>query len=231
MRVEKQPAVLLHARRYRETSLLLDWFTRDYGRVAAVARSSSRKGASAPTPFSGYQIGWVGRSTLVTVSQCDLIEHRWLTGDAASVGLYVNELLMRLMPERDSHASVFALYWQIVSLLTEVSRGAELERLLRGFELHLLDVLGYGLELGSEADTGEAVLPDRHYYFDAQSGLRRGEGEPTEDAYRGSMLLALSEGDSPDIDSRRAAKRLLRCALAPLLAGKPLNTPTFLGPR
>lgn len=231
MRVDKQPAVLLHARRYRETSLLLDWFTRDFGRVAVVARNSNRKGAGAPSPFSGYQIGWAGRSSLATMSQCDLIEHRWLSGDAATVGLYVNELLMRLLPERDAHPSVFALYWQIVSLLTQTARGAELERLLRGFELHLLEVLGYALELSRDADTGEPVVPDRHYVFDVDHGLRRQVGEPTEDSYRGSMLLALGAGEAPDIESRRAAKRLLRQALAPLLAGKPLNTPTFLGPR
>lgn len=210
---------------------MLDWFTKDFGRLTTVARSNAKKGASAPSSFCAYQIGWSGRSSLATMTQCELVEHRWLTGEAATVGLYVNELLIRLLPERDAQPGVFALYWQIVSLLTEVARGAELERLLRGFELHLLEVLGYALDLAREADSETPIRSEFNYYFDVERGLRRSNGELSEDVYAGTMLLALRDGESLSVDDRRAAKRLLRCALAPLLAGKPLNTPSFLGSR
>src|SRR5437899_2271040 len=106
MRVEGQPAFILHGRPYRETSLLLECLTRDHGRVGLVARGVRRERARIPRallqPLTPIQLGWTGSGELGTLVQVDAVAAGFdLHGDALLCALYLNELVLRLVTRAD----------------------------------------------------------------------------------------------------------------------------------
>lgn len=225
-RVERQPAFVLHARPYRESSLLLELLTRDHGRIGAVARSvrGSRKGlGSVLQPFQSLLVSWAGRGELKTLTGAE----RWhplpqVMGERLYSALYLNELLLRALAPHDPHPPVYEAY---AALLPGLAEAEALEPLLRAFELGLLRELGYGVELRFEADTGELLEPQGSYAFDPASGVLRMPGDaPVEHAYPGWALMAIAEADFGDPRTRSFAKRLLREALAPLVGERPLRS-------
>lgn len=220
-----QPAVVLHSRPYREHSLIIDWLTPGAGRVATVYKGARQRRRSAPHPFSSYQIRWSGRSNLATLVDVESQKHRWLMGDAAVVGLYANELLIRLLAERDAHPRLFHAYVELIDLLTVAAKGAGVEQALRRFERVLLAEIGYGLELDRDAHSGEPVCAERRYAFDPEIGFTAcaGGGSTEAQSFAGRVLLALAADDVLAGADRRDAKRLMRAALAPHLAGRPLR--------
>ncbi|MGH8121344.1 MAG: DNA repair protein RecO, partial [Rudaea sp.] len=123
MRVEQQPAFILHARAYRETSLLLECLTRDHGRVGLVARGVRRERARTPRallqPLTPLQLGWSGRGEIATLIQIDAAGSAFdLRGDALLCALYLNELVQRLTPRQDGHAGLFADYMETLARIT-----------------------------------------------------------------------------------------------------------------
>lgn len=226
VRIERQPAFVLHARPYRESSLLLELLTRDHGRVGAVARSAraSRKGlGSVLQPFQSLLVSWAGRGELKTLTAAE----RWhplppVSGERLFSALYLNELLLRALAPQDPHPPIYEAY---AALLPGLADAPEIESLLRGFELGLLRELGYALDLCFEADTGEVLEPQGSYVFDPGSGFLRLRGTDTaEDAYPGWALAAIAGADYGDPRTRALAKRLLREALVPVLGERPLRS-------
>lgn len=264
MRIELQTAYVLHTRPYRDTSLLVDFFTPEFGRVAAVARGvRQRKGGKRAllNPFNRLLISWQGKQSLklLTASEMDG-PGCFLAGAQLYSGFYLNELLVRLLPEMDAHARVFFDYQQSLQLLQS---GAELEPLLRCFEFNVLQELGYAINFATDAYSGAAISTDEVYRFDSQAGFYLADpAEPfgptppgsftaalsgatelppveklpslqsvsTQVTFSGTDILAIGVRDFSRTETRMAAKRLSRLSLQPLLGAKPLKSRELFAP-
>ncbi|MCX2981840.1 DNA repair protein RecO [Halieaceae bacterium IMCC14734] len=230
MKVVLQPALVLHTRAWRDTSLLVELFTRDHGRVAVVAKGAKRSGKRSGSgmsallqPFTPILCSWSGRSDLKNLTACEsrLAAPR-LVGKALYCGLYLNEILARLLQPEDANEVLFTLYEQV---LQQLAQGAELDLCLREFEYRLLIELGYGFELDVDGESGEPIQSGEHYQFHPDYGLTRAApaGHARASRYGGDDLLRWSAGEF-DLPARRCAKRLMREALRQHLGDRPLKS-------
>ncbi len=211
MRIDQQPAYVLHARPYRETSLLLECLTREHGRVGVVARGvRSEKGRAQRAllePFQRLAMDLLMRGELATLRGAEPLDApRRLLGDHGLAGLYVNELVVRLTGRQDPHQDMFDSY---ALTLARLSGAEPLAWTLRRFERDFLQALGYALVLDHDAATGAAIDPDTHYRYHAESGpmpCMAGDAG----ALRGEVLLALAHDrftGSTDLQSLRGMMR------------------------
>ncbi len=223
-RIAGEPAYVLHARPYRETSALIDLLTLQHGRVSVVARGArgSRRGSSQPQPFGRLLIGCSGRGSLLTLTGCDALSHRWLTGDALYAGMYLNELLLRLLRDADPHPRLFDGYEATLDGLMSTT---DPEPDLRKFERLVLKESGYEVTFDTDADSGEPVVATRGYAFVPDSGFHA-VTQPTDErlVFSGSTLLAIAVDDYRDDHVRRVAKQIMRRALAPHLGDRPIRS-------
>ncbi|WP_151883724.1 DNA repair protein RecO [Pseudomonas putida] len=212
-----QPAYVLHSRAYKETSALVDFFP-PQGRVRAVLRRARSKGGSLVRPFVPLEVELRGRGELKNVGRMDSAgTAAWLHGDALFSGLYLNELLMRLLPAEAPFPTLFEHY---TLTLQALGAGRPLEPLLRSFEWRLLDELGYAFSLQQDVND-QPVAADGLYRLRVDAGLERVElAQPG--LFRGTELLALAEANWEAPGALLAAKRLMRQALAVHLGAKPL---------
>jgi DNA repair protein RecO (recombination protein O) len=212
-----QLAYVLHSRAYRETSALVDFIT-PQGRLRAVLRSARGKAGTLARPFVPLDIEFRGRGELKNVGRMEAYGTScWLEGEALFSGLYLNELLIRLLPAEDPHPGVFDHYAATLAALAE---GRALEPLLRSFEWRLLDDLGYGFALDVDVN-GDALAADGMYRLQVDAGLERVYlFQPGQ--FQGAELLAMAEADWSAPGALSAAKRLMRQALAVHLGGRPL---------
>lgn len=226
---------LLHSRPYRDTSLLLDFFTLEEGKVSAVARGvrASKTGKrSLLQPFVPLQLALAGKGELRTLGQIEAISvGASLVRDRLLSALYVNELLVRLLPPHEKEAMLFLQYGK---LLQNLSGSAALEPLLRNFELLLLDALGYGLQLTHDAETGEVMQPSAHYHLQGDGGFVRqwetsGAASPDASLYPGVDLLCIGARDFSTDSARKTAKRLLRTVLQQHLGQRELGSRALFG--
>ena len=235
-----EAAYVLHTRPWRETSLIAELFTPDHGRVGVVARGArrGRRGAAgALQPFSRLRCAWRGRGELRTLITAEPERPLWLTGDVLAAGLYLNELLMRLLQREDGHPALFALY---AATLERLAAAQPLEASLRGFEFGLLDDLGYGMPLTTDVN-GQPLAAEGLYRVEPDAGpvpvaevpvaevpvadgVAEGGGMQARHCFRGAELLGIAAGDYQDPRVRPAAKRLARLALAPHLGSRPLRS-------
>jgi DNA repair protein RecO (recombination protein O) len=228
MRVESEPGFILHTIPYRETSLLVDVFSLNYGRVRCVAkgfRKPNKKGiAKTLFPYAEHHHQWQGRGELKTLIQAEPIQAPvFLKQESLYVGLYVNELLYKLLYQNDPHPSLYRFYHQFMSHLS-VSGLDQAE--LRRFEMQLLEELGYGLVLGSEADSGQAVSAEHLYYYIPDQGLKliQDQNANKTQALSGADIIALSQGELDKPSVLRTAKQLTRQVIDFYLDGKELNS-------
>jgi DNA repair protein RecO (recombination protein O) len=213
MRITQQSAYVLHVRAWRETSLLLEAFTRDFGRVGLVARgvrgARARLSRSLLEPMQALRLGWTGRGELATLAavEPDGVPHV-LRGSALLSAMYVNELLVRLTARNDPHPGLFDCY---ADLLDGLSGAPSLAWRLRCFERDLMAAIGYAPQLQTAADTGEPIAAARVYdYLPEQGAVDAGERHPGSVRVRGSALLALARGMQPDAEDLSALRRLMR---------------------
>jgi DNA repair protein RecO (recombination protein O) len=224
MLLQEQPGYVLHARAYRETSLLLECLTRDHGRIGVVARGVRRERARLQRadlePFQLLAFDFVLRGELATLRAVEpvAVPHP-LHGDALLAGLYVNELVVRLTARQDPHAALYAAY---ARTLQRLATGDSLAWSLRRFERDLLAALGYGLQLQYDADSGEPLEPDAEYRYQAEHGPVAGRGRDGF-AVRGADLLALGADRLPDARGLAHLRRLLRGIIAHHLGGSELR--------
>ena len=216
LRRDDQPGFVLHTYAYRETSLIVEAFTSEYGRVALVARGAKRPRSEMRGLLQGFQpllLSWAGQQELKT-----LVKVEWrgglplVVGAALLCGFYLNELLLKLLPREDPHPGLFASY---ESALGELAAGAEQAPVLRRFELTLLTELGYALPLLREADTGGPIDPSARYHYAFDRGPRLAPPAPGVrlPQVRGATLLALADGRYVDAETAAEAKRLMRDVL------------------
>lgn len=225
-KVQLQPTYILHSRAYRDTSLLLELFTLEHGRVSVVARGA--KGVRSRfkgilQPFVPLITSWQGGGELMNlhVAEPNGMPHG-LMRDALLCGLYLNELLMRLLHRYDPHPSLYSIYQHA---LTQLQQGQSQALTLRLFEKQLLVELGYAVELDRLAHTGEAIVPELFYHFDPARGLSPSlHNNMQTGVFAGKSLLALHQEELDNVQCLRDAKRILRLALNRLLGNKPIKS-------
>lgn len=212
-----QPAYVLHSRAYRESSALVDFLT-PQGRLRAVLRGARGKAGTLARPFVPLEVEFRGRGELKNVARLEAAGiANLLGGEALFSGLYLNELLIRLLPAEDPHPLVFEHYAMTVLALAQ---GRALEPLLRAFEWRLLDELGYGFALDRDSH-GQPIAAGGLYRLQVDAGLEP-VGQLQPGVFLGAELLAMAEADWSAPGALAAAKRLMRQALAPHLGGRPL---------
>jgi len=218
-----EPAFILHRRAYRESSLLLEVFTRDSGRLGLVARGGRGKRRDRATllqPFGELLIGWSGRGELGTLTHAESgggIPP--LAGSGLFAGFYVNELLLRMLSRFDASPGLFGDYRAVLLALGE----GGLEVPLRIFEKRLLEQSGYGLQLFDEVDGGNPVDPDRRYAYLVEQGPCP-ETVHGGTVVHGRTLLALANERLDDPTVLLEAKRLMRAVLDHHLGSRPLRS-------
>lgn len=227
-KVDGQPAYVLHSYPFRETSLIVEVFTRDFGRMALLARGARRPRAAIRgllMAFQPLEIAWAGKGEVLT-----LMKAEWqggqplLSGEALFCGYYLNELLIHLLPREDAHERLFACYGEMLQRLAVHPTGKVQEADLRRFEKAMLQELGYGLTLEHDAE-GKPVSPEAFYSYRMEQGpVRLSHGDEAPQVVRGKTLRDLAAEDFSDPRSRAESKTLMRTLMAYYLAGKELET-------
>jgi DNA repair protein RecO (recombination protein O) len=219
--IDFEPAHILSLRPYRETSQLLEVFTRNHGRVGLVARGArgpKSKLRGLLQPFRPLLLSWRETGELGTLSGVEAGGLAVsLSGERVFHGWYVNELLLKLLQRHDLHAELYAGYARTLEALP----GDHAEVALRIFEKQLLAELGYALPLDAD------LQPLQHYRFDPESGALPAEANAVS-AVTGSSLIALRDERFDTRESLRDARKILRAALARQLGGRVLETPRLL---
>jgi DNA repair protein RecO (recombination protein O) len=234
-RVEQQPAWVLHTYPWRETSLIVEVFARDQGRVALVAKGARRPHSQLRGVLMAFQplwMDWSGGGEVKT-----LVRAEWqggqplLTGRALICGYYLNELLVRLTAREDAHPRLFSAYADAVLAL---GRGEPESPILRRFELALLQELGYEAGLAHEGDSGEPVRPEGRYLYIIERGPVRLEAVEEEGVgaaalgdqalVSGQTLLDMAADDFSRAETLAQSKQLLRMLINHTLGGQPLQS-------
>ncbi|HLD17412.1 MAG TPA: DNA repair protein RecO [Coxiellaceae bacterium] len=226
-RVDKEKVFILHRRPYRNTSFILELFSERHGRVAVVAKSArgpKSRYRSQLELFTPLLVSWSGRGELKHLGYVELQPLSVsLAGKALLCAFYLNELLLKLLQPHDAHSDLFHYYQQ--TLLHLSASQETIEPGLRLFEKHLLDELGYGLNLREDAE-GRSIEPTAFYrYFSGRDFVRVEEAQ--EHDYPGKILLALGQGVFIE-DSLKIIKRLMRQALHEHLGHQPLMSRELL---
>lgn len=222
--MEFTQAFVLHQRPYRETSLLLDVFTADYGRLSLVARGMRHNARRQNRPvqlFQPFWVNWFGKGDLLTVNKIEITSAPfWLQGQAILCGLYINELVVRLLVRHHPEPLVFDAYLQI---LTDLQQAGQPEQALRIFEKRLLEALGYGLDLQHDQQ-GESIMEHHYYRYQPDRGLLSCAENHPERIISGSSLLQLQQEQLTHPSSLNEAKQLMRLVINYYLDGKPLKS-------
>lgn len=224
MRLDQQPAYVLHARPYRETSLLLECLTRDHGRLGVVARGVRGERAKLRRaqlePFQPLALDLLLRGEMATLTGAETVGMPLrLGGDHGLAGLYLNELVVRLTARQDAQPALFDAY---ARTLARLAAGEPAGWTLRRFERDLLEAIGYGLQLRSEAGSEETLQAQAHYRYDVEQGAVRCAAGAAR-AVRGGDLLALAEDRMPDPAGAAALRRLMREVICYHLGGGELR--------
>lgn len=228
-RVAGQPGFVLHSYPYKETSLIVDVFSREHGRIALVA-----KGAKRPTSqlrgvlqtFQPLSLSWSGKSEVRT-----LIAAEWVGGmlplekSALLCGFYLNELLVKLLARDDPHPVLFNQY---VATMNELAHDEPAPIVLRKFELALLKETGVSADISICADTDRTVVPQQIYVVDPESGTRLAHASDRWPCVSGKTLIDMEKQDYTDPSTIIQSKQLMRFLLAHHLGGVQLNTRQIL---
>ena len=210
---------LLHQRSYGETSIIADVFTQKSGKISFIA-----KGAKKPkskffgylVPFQKLKITYSGRSELKTLTSIDrdLASNSNTFSKVSYSLLYINELLMKLLPKDAKHEELFVLYDEF---LKKINKNNNLEISLRHFELDLLDMLGYGFDYDSEIDSNEPIEAELSYVFVSQRGFRKSNSS----SFKGKDILSIKKRKLEDVPLKYL-KEITTKAIGICLEGKDL---------
>lgn len=224
-RVDGAPAYLLHVHPYSETSLILDVFARDHGRLPLLARGARRPRSSLRGVLLGFQpleLAWFGGGEVKTLAKAE-----WtggvplLGGRCLMLGYYLNELLLKLLPREDAHPRLFDAYGDAVAALA--LGGADAAE-LRRFEKTLLRELGYGLSLDRDARDGQPLRPDGRYVYLPDRGAVPAQDEEVLPTLSGQTLLDLAADRYDNPRTLAESKALMRQLLSHHLGGQLLQS-------
>mgnify|MGYP001239649493 FL=1 len=210
---------LLHQRSYGETSIIADVFTQKSGKISFIA-----KGAKKPkskffgylVPFQKLKITYSGRSELKTLTSIDrdLASNSNTFSKVSYSLLYINELLMKLLPKDAKHEELFVLYDEF---LKKINKNNNLEISLRHFELDLLDMLGYGFDYDLEIDSNEPIEAELSYVFVSERGFRKSNSS----SFKGKDILSIKKRKLEDVPLKYL-KEITTKAIGICLEGKDL---------
>ena len=210
---------LLHQRSYGETSIIADVFTQKSGKISFIA-----KGAKKPkskffgylVPFQKLKITYSGRSELKTLTSIDrdLASNSNTFSKVSYSLLYINELLMKLLPKDAKHEELFVLYDEF---LKKINKNNNLEISLRHFELDLLDMLGYGFDYDSEIDSNDPIEAESSYVFVSERGFRKSNRS----SFMGKDILSIKKRKLEDVPLKYL-KEITTKAIGICLEGKDL---------
>ena len=227
---DAQPGFVLHTYPFRETSLVVETFTRNFGRVGLVARGARRPKSALRGLMMAFQpllLSWAGKSELRTLHKAE-----WqggipqLQGLSLMCGFYLNELLLKFLAREDPHESLFGVYQEAIAALALQPEPAAV---LRRFEKHLLKELGYGLILDREGDSGRPIDPGRRYTYVIERGpvaLDRGMDAQME--ISGRTLIELENDRFADAVTLAQSKLLMRFLVNHYLGNQELHTRQLL---
>lgn len=235
---ESLTGFVLHRRPYRETSMLLDFFTLEYGRVSAVAKGvrgsakSDRK--SLLQPFQLLEFVLSGRSNLKNLGHLEAAKQPIpLKQNALYCGLYINEVLVRALPETEPVEGLFNQYSDTLHDLSNVTSQAlpNLESTLRNFEFVLLQEMGYLPDFTCDAESSDPIDPSKYYFLDPQLGFCATH-ENMKNAILGKYLLGLAnQSDFSEAKDHkelmRVAKQICRLSLIQIIGNKPIKAREF----
>ena len=224
-RVNLEPAWILHHRPFRDTSQIIDVFSADHGKLALVARGSRAAKSRLKgilRPFQRLRLSWTQKSELGTLTGAEIAgSPHGLGGDSLLSAYYVNELLLFFLHRHDPQPEIFALYGETLEALAGARDPAPC---LRAFEIDLLRLLGYALDLEYEARTGALLDDEAHYEYRVEEGPVRSRANAARELYTGRRLKAVAAGAFDDEATLKAANRLLRRVVHHHLGGKELKS-------
>lgn len=248
-KITLQPAFVLHRRPYRNSSVLAEVLTLEYGRIGLVARGARSARARSSGILQAFQpllVSCTGRGELYTLVAAEAgAPALGLAGKSMISGFYLNELLMRLLHRHDPHESLFHVYADTLAGLADMAPVTDSavadsgaiegtasdtmdlgrERILRHFETRMLQELGYGLLLDRDAHSGDAVREDGRYSYHPELGpVALEASESAGIPVSGRTLLALHEGCCDNAACLREAKHLMRAVLDHHLGDRPLKS-------
>ena len=231
--VSLEPAFVLHTRPYQETSILVDFFTRSYGRLNAIAKGAKRPKSplrSVLTPASKLSVSLSGKSELKTLSSVEIIDHFQLkNGVSFNSIIYVNELIIKATEKEDPHAVIFDDYEILLKKLSHQSDQVDMEQNLRNFELNLLQEMGYGIDLSRDAGTNKKIEKDCIYRFYPDKGFTIDKDKvASQKSLTGLDIINFREGNFDKKETRDASKTIMRMALDFHLGSKTLNIRKYL---
>lgn len=229
-RIAEQPGFVLHSYPYRETSLIIDVFSRDFGRVALVAKGAKRPHSALRGVLQTFQplgLSWSGKGEVRTLTTAEWVGGMLpLAGDALLCGFYVNELLVKFCARDDAHPALFNHY---VLTLSRLAHDEPAVQVLRSFERVLLRETGYAMNL-MRTVTRQPVVPEGRYVFDPDRGVR----EAADDLHvqwpvmSGQTLIDMERDDYTNPQTAAQSKTLMRFLLNHYLGGTPLATRQIL---
>ncbi len=228
-RIADQPGFVLHSYPYKETSLIVDVFSRDHGRIALVAKGAKRphsKLRGVLQTFQPLSVSWSGKAEVRTLTAAE-----WVGGllplekSGLLCGFYLNELLVKLLARDDPHPALFDHY---VSALNQLAHDEPAAIVLRKFERALLKETGVSGDWQICTVTRHPLKVDIHYVIDPERGPRPARASDIWPQVAGKTLLDMESEDYSDATTQMQSKFLMRFLLAHHLNGAPLNTRQIL---
>ena len=231
-RQDNQAVYVLHTYPYKETSLVVELFARDFGRVATTAKGARRPRSAMRGMLQAFQpmsATWSGKLELKTLHSLD-----WngslllLQGEALMCGFYLNELLLRLLPREDPHEALFEYYAATLKILAS---GQDMATTLRRFELKFLQELGYAIPLETDVNAA-SISESQSYRYEAEHGAFKLQGalgrHDVGVQLTGKTLIDMANDDYSNTQTKQQSKQLMRYLLAHYLGDKPLHTRQLL---
>lgn len=227
-RQDNQAVYVLHTFPFKETSLVVELFTRNFGRVATTAKGARRPRSAMRGMLQSFQpltATWSGKLELKTLHSLE-----WggglllLQGEALMCGFYLNELLLRLLPREDPHEALFEYYSATLKTLTTTQ---DLATTLRRFELKLLQELGYAIPLLLD-ENEESIIADKNYRYEAEFGACALSATKNGVQLSGNTMLDMAKDNYINVQTQTQSKQLMRYLLAHYLGDKPLHTRQLL---
>ena len=254
-KVSNQPVYVLHTYPFKETSLVVELFSQQFGRIAAVAKGARRPHSAMRGMLQSFQMlsgAWSGKNELKTLHSLDW--HAGLTlikGEALMCGFYMNELLLRLLPREDAHENLFEYYDATLKTLASeqdsasdkstgdkstndkktidksLNNSKSLAITLRRFELKLLQEMGYAVPLLTD-ENDKQIYAEKSYRYEAEYGACELSTTKNGVQLSGSTLLSMAKNDYTETQTQNQSKQLMRYLLAHYLGDKPLHTRQLL---
>jgi len=227
VRVQLEQAFCMHARRYKESSRIVEMLTPIHGLVSCVGHGSRNKNAGADLLFTPLLISWSGKGDLYSLTHVECVSAKQVTTPKVSImGMYLNELILKLVPKSSPSKEIFDLYQNVIHLL---ENGGSQEKVLRLFEIELLELVGHGLSLDQEIDHETPISEEGFYRYDVGMGPSKIQHENSAwNVVKGSTLLGLQSPLSMDASCLSEAKRLMRGVINWHLGNKPLHSREIL---